>query len=184
MIDPQSNRTTGFHLFFEPEGDLKSELSGIISTLAKEYGTPVFVPHVTLLARIPAETESGPVPVETIVEKSQALAKSLTPFTLTLGHTGMESLYFKALYLHIKEQTEMRVLHAQALEHFFMDDEAPYLPHLSLLYGNHPNEQKQSTIETLTLPSQHSFVVRSVHLYKTEGEVHDWQFIKEFSFGE
>ncbi|MDB5245160.1 MAG: cyclic phosphodiesterase-like [Parcubacteria group bacterium] len=184
MIDPQSNGTAGFHLFFEPEGDLKKELSEIIKKLAKEYDGPIFTPHVTLLARIPSESESASVSLETISEKAQSLAKSLKPFTLTLGHTGTENAYFKALYLHIQEQTEMRVLHAQALEHFFMDDESPYLPHLSLLYGNYPQEQKQHTIESLALPTEDSFIVKSLYLYKTEGEVHDWELIKEFPFGE
>ncbi|MDB5189957.1 MAG: cyclic phosphodiesterase-like protein [Parcubacteria group bacterium] len=184
MIDPQSNGTVGFHLFFEPEGGLKKELSEIIEKLAKEYDGPVFTPHVTLLARIPSDSESAPVPLEAIIEKSQSLAKSLSPFTLTLGRTSTENAYFKALYLHIKEQTEMRVLHAQALEHFFMDDEAPYLPHLSLLYGKYPQEQKEVTIESLVLPTEHSFVVKSLYLYQTEGEVHDWKLIQEFPFGE
>ncbi len=178
MIDPQSNTTSGFHLFFEPVGELKNELAGIITKLAVEYNAPVFSPHVTVLAKI----SNGST--EDLIQKAQEFAKTLSPFTLTLGRLGTENTYFKSLYFHVKEQTEIRVLHAQALDHFFMDDEAPYLPHLSLLYGNYSQEQKQKSIESLALPSEHSFVVQSLYLYKTEGEVHDWQLIQEFPFGE
>ncbi|CAN5764770.1 hypothetical protein BH11PAT2_BH11PAT2_03300 [soil metagenome] len=181
MIDPQSSKTTGFHLLLQPEGRMNERLLEIIEQLATEYGGPVFPPHITLLARIPADHHGS---VEEISTKAQKLADSLSAFTVTLGHGSAENTYFRSIYLHIKEQTQMRGLHAQALEIFSMTDESPYLPHLSLLYGNYSEEQKRKTIESLTLPAEHSFEVKSLHLYQTEGEVRDWKFIKQFSFGE
>ncbi|MEO6536480.1 MAG: 2'-5' RNA ligase family protein [Candidatus Paceibacterota bacterium] len=181
MIDPQSNKTTGFHLFFEPEGILKDELAQIIRNLDAEYDGPVFTPHVTLLACIVPEV---PDSVEGIIEKTEVLVKELHPFTLTLGTCAAQDAYYKALYIEIQEQKEMKALHARASEIFSMTDESPYGAHLSLLYGNYPEEQKQKTIESLILPVEHSFVVNHLYLYKTEGEVQDWELIKKFSIGD
>ena len=177
MIDPRDSKTTGYHLFLEPEGALREELSALIRNLAGEYGGPVFAPHVTLLARIPVEAE------EKIIEKAQSLAKLLTPLTLTLGDLAAEERYYRALYIKIKEVEEMEKCHAQANETFSMQDEAAYLPHLSLLYGNYPQEKKEATMQVLQFPRGASFSADRLHLYRTEGEVGQWYEVGQYALG-
>jgi 2'-5' RNA ligase len=175
MIDPTSSKTTGFHLFFEPAGELASELGAIIENLSKEYGGPVFAPHITLLARIPAGND------EDVVKKTQALADMLAPFSLTLGELDAQDAFFKALYIRIQEREEMDKYHAYANKIFSMKDESPYLPHLSLLYGNYEQKRKQQTIGNLAIRKGTSFRVDKIHLYRTEGEVEYWQKVREFA---
>jgi 2'-5' RNA ligase len=176
VIDPKSDKTSGYHIFLEPAGALAGELGGIITALASEYGGPVFTPHVTLLARIPAENE------EIIINKARSLASALTPFTLTLGELAIEDRYFRALYIRINELKQMCEYHAQANAEFSMTDEG-YLPHLSLLYGNYPQEKKEATAAALAYPVGASFTIDRLHLYKTEGKTEDWQKVAEFSLG-
>lgn len=176
MIDPRSSRTEGYHLFLEPTGRLKDELSSIISKLAEEYEAPVFIPHVTVLARIPAEDEA------VLVARTEALAKMLSPFELTFEGLDMEDIYFRALYLQAQSTKELTECHAQAVEIFDMEDSNAYRPHLSLLYGNYPAARKQETINILAAPLGSSFLVDRVHLYKTEGEAHAWRKMGEYPF--
>jgi 2'-5' RNA ligase len=172
MTNPNENRTTGYHLFLEPSGALREQLQQTISTLADVYGGPVFVPHVTLLAQIPASDD--------IEEKTRLLAENMSSFTLSLGEIEITEAYFRALYGAIRESAELRAVHQRALEVFGMSDEIPYTPHLSLLYGNYPQEQKQETAAALVYPQNESFEVSSLVLYKTEGEVDDWIRVGEF----
>jgi uncharacterized protein YcgL (UPF0745 family) len=57
MIDPKSSKTTGYHLFIEPKDALREKLQSVIDSLATEYGSPRFAPHVTLLACIPGNSD-------------------------------------------------------------------------------------------------------------------------------
>jgi 2'-5' RNA ligase len=176
MIDPQSDKTTGYHIFFEPAEPLKGELDGIVAKLAEEYGTPAFSPHVTVV-RIPEGTE------EEVRAKTEALAGKLTPMTLTLGEIGMEEVYFRALYIRLRELVEVSNIHREANEAFGLDDTLAYLPHLSLLYGNFPRPRKEATLAQLSYPKGATFVADRLHLYKTEGVTADWHKVAEFPLG-
>jgi len=173
MIDPTSARAEKFHLFIEPTGTLAEELSAIITQLAHEYGGPVFKPHITLLGGIPGN-------ISEIIARSQAMADLLAPFTLTLGKLDTRDMFFRALFMHLREKEQMKKYHAQALEIFLAEDEEIYMPHLSLLYGNYPRSQKEETMTHLKTPQGSFFIVDILHLYRTEGEVENWQKIKDF----
>ncbi len=175
MNDPKESKTSGYHLFLEPENSLRGELQDIIITLAEEQGSPSFPPHVALLARIPAE------PVEVLSEKCRTLASQLEPFELSLGELGAEEKYFKALYVQILEHAVAEA-HEKAYAVFGMKDEAPYAAHLSLLYGNYEPAAIEEIKAKLIYPKGVNFTVRKLHLYKTEGEASVWKKIAEFPF--
>ncbi len=175
MGNLQSDRTEGFHLFIEPAPPLAEELSSLIKKLAAEYGGPVFPPHVTLIAGIPAGSE------EDIAAKARAVAGALAPTRLTLGETGAEDAYFKALYFKIKETEEMNAYHALAKRAFGMEEDDGYMPHLSLLYGNYPRARKEHITRTLPALDRVSFLADRISLYKTEGKPANWQKLGEFA---
>ncbi len=177
MFDPQSNETIGYHLFLVPPEPVITELRIIIETLAKKYGGPVFLPHTTLLARIPRDDESA------ILEKARLVAKNLTPLTLTLKDFGEEESFFRAFFIKFAPSKELLLAHRQALDVFGIEDANKYLPHLSLLYGDFPLPVKDSIRASVTLPSTHEFKVTSLHVFKTEGITESWEHVAEYAFG-
>lgn len=72
-------------------------------------------------------------------------------------------------------------LHNKAKEIFNMTKIPPYMPHLSLMYGNYPQALKDKIIQEIGKNQSTQFEVNSVHLVQG-GEIKDWQIIKEFSF--
>ncbi len=174
MVDSMNGKTEGFHLFIEPVEPLAGELSSIIQKLAQECGGPIFKPHVTLLAGIPAGSE------ERIVSKARAVADALTPFSLTLERLDIEDVYFRALYFKIKETKKMNMYHTLARQVFEMEDNDIYVPHLSILYGNYLRAKTEKIVETLVIPSEPFFFVNRIHLYRTNGDVADWRKLGEF----
>ena len=174
-IDSKSSETSGFHLFIELDEALTKELEVIIQKLATQYGGPVFMPHITLRSVIPVESD------ENILSKAKAVAEGLSPFTVTLGELGTEDAYFKALYIKINDSGELAAAHTKTNKIFSMEDGGPYIPHVSLLYGNYAEEEKAKTITTLQSPSGKSFVADKLHVYRTEGEVQNWKKIGGFT---
>ena len=175
MIDPASHKTTGYHLFLEPEGKLREEVAAIIGSLATQFDGPLFSPHVTLLARIPDQEEA------VLIEKTKQLTRSLTPFEVVLGTVDIEQAHFRALYLHVVSE-EIKNACQRANELFSMQDEREYVPHMSLLYGNYAEAQKREVASMLEVPVDCSFVVNKLHLYKTDGEMSNWVKIAEVPF--
>ena len=177
VFDPHSEATMGYHLFFQPQGALTEQLSGIIRQLAKEYDGPVFAPHVTLLARIPDADE------DELIEKTKVLATKMQPFSLTIGELRIEDAYFRALYALLVEQDALRTLHEQASEVFGMEPSSAYRGHLSLLYGNYSVERKERTRGNLQIPTGAPFVATAIHLFKTPSSVETWRKIASVLMG-
>ena len=176
MFDPKSNLTLGYHLFLEPTGDVAAELQTIVATLAREYNGPVFVPHVTVAARIPSEQGE-----ESIVAKTETLLKECSAFPVTLEDVGMGEEFFCALYMKVQKTSALEALHTRANEIFALSDRGVYVPHVSLLYGNFSAEEKE-IIPTFALLKGVSFLVDRASLYRTEGEASQWQKVREFPF--
>jgi 2'-5' RNA ligase len=175
MIDPRSNETTGYHLFLEPEGELKRVLEQQIGSLAQKYAGPAFPPHVTLLARIEGREE------QEVLMRAKELAKELAPIPLTLGDWGREPAFFKALYIRIADTDELMAAHARANEAFGMQDESYYRPHLSLYYGLPSDEMRRAMILDISYERDVSFVADCIQVYKTEGAADQWKKIDSFA---
>jgi 2'-5' RNA ligase len=177
MIDPRSDKTEGYHLFFEPAGAASEMLTNVMGNLAAEYGGPVFAPHLTLLATIPEDTE------ELLVQKAQLLAENLRPFTLTLNGFGAENTYFRTLYMTVQNAEEVAEYHHAARDMFGGEDASAYMPHVSLLYGLYYSDRKQDTISSLATHSPLSFDVASLALWHTPGDTTTWRRVGEYRFG-
>lgn len=174
-FDPHSDETTGYHVFLMPRDEVAEELQILIGKLSEEYGGPIFPPHVTVLGRIQGDDE-------TVLRNANVLAAGMEPFTLTLGELQSKDAYYKALFATIVEQYVMHALHDRAADNFAMEPDTSYEAHLSLLYGNYPEERKAQTRAELNIP-EISFVADAIHVYRTPSSVDTWQKIGEFTIG-
>ncbi|MDB5264524.1 MAG: cyclic phosphodiesterase-like protein [Parcubacteria group bacterium] len=174
-MNPSDNTTTGFHLFLMPSGELKETLSGVIKTLAERYQGVLFEPHVTLM-KIPEGNE------EQVISLAQSFAQNSTPITLSLEDMGMEETFFRALYLKVNPNEALEALHARAANVFGLNDAGAFTPHLSLFYGNVPEDLKREMVSSLTLPLPLTFIAESLHVYKTGGTTEQWEQIAEYPF--
>jgi len=176
MLTSSDSKTTGYHVFLEPSGEAKLLLEKAILSLATKCGGPLFSPHLTVLAAIPDDHESA------LIEKARTLSLSMQSFTLNLGDFAMQDSYFRALYLSATNQEVLEALHRDAQELFGMRYSENYTPHVSLLYGHYPEEQKKASVATLASLIPLSFSVSSLALWKTPGETSTWKRIAEFPF--
>ena len=164
----------GYSLWLMPKGEHYNKLADLIRKLAVEYSAPIFEPHVTLVGEVPQTSE------DKVIELTQNLVIGQKPFPVTLNQIDYQDFHFRALFVKAEVTDPLQSLHNRAKQIFGIDI-PPYMPHLSLLYGNYPNEVKEKIIAEIGREQRVEFEVDRVHLVKG-GKVNDWRVVKEFPF--
>lgn len=163
-----------YSLWFEPGGDIAYKLQERIDKLSKKHGTPNFSPHVTLLGGI-SSTEAEAVPL------TKTLASSIEPFNLELTRAGYRDRFYQSLFIHIKENSHLQEARKNALRLFDVEEE-DYMPHLSLLYGDLSQEDKERILNLLGREFFISFTAKNIVLVKTDGKPDEWKRIHSAAF--
>lgn len=164
----------GYTLWLVPTGKEYPRFSELIRKLAKEYGGPVFTPHVTLLGEII-------LPEAEVIKRIEQLVLNQKPFIVTLEEINYEDYFFRTLFVKAKKTDALLALNNRTKEIFQIHGTDSYMPHLSLLYGNYPLEVKEKIIKQIGKNQSSQFEIKSVHLIKG-GEVDKWVNIAEFPF--
>jgi 2'-5' RNA ligase len=159
-------------LWLMPTGAVERKFSQLIAQLAEHYSAPVFPPHITLIGRIEA-------PAGKIISKAQELASLIQPFTIKLMTVDSTDFYYRALFVRVDPSARVLAAYEQARQ-FFPSNEASYMPHLSLLYGDFSAETKEAIIQKIGDRCTDEFEVNALHLYLTEGEVPSWHPVRTF----
>ena len=170
MVKPKAMT---YSLWLMPGGQVYRRLHGVILKLSREYSTPAFKPHVTLLGRIVA-------PRREVLVKSAQLARSLRPLLIRLGALEGLDEYYRCLFVRAAKTGALKKASRAALRVFSRDERPAYMPHLSLVYGNLSPRVKEQIIRELGGQSELEFEVRSLHLYLTTGKPRAWRQVKVF----
>ena len=165
----------GYTLWLMPGGEEYKRFSNLIKKLAQEYDAPPFQPHVTLLGEFPQSEEEA-------LRLTQTLVSGQKPFPITLRQIDYQEYHFRALFVKADKTDPLVNLHERAKKLFGMEHIPPYMPHLSLLYGNFPVELKEKIIQEISRNQEATFEARSVYFIKG-GEVREWKTVKEFPLG-
>jgi 2'-5' RNA ligase len=168
-------KAKGCSLWLMPTDKAYDKFSDLIKRLTEEYNSPLFEPHVTLLGEM---TQSD----EEVIKRAEQLVRGQRSFPITLRTVDYQDFYFRTLFVRADRSEPLVALHNRAREEFEMQDIPPYMPHLSLLYGNFSQAVKESIIAAIGREQPAEFMVNSVHLFKTDGEANTWYRAKEFSF--
>lgn len=163
----------GYTLWLMPKAKVYNKYSELIKKLSREYGGPIFEPHVTLLGSI--ELSEGE-----IIKKTAQLVKNQKPFLVTLRQIDYEDFYFRTLFVRAEITEALQSLHNKAKEIFEIDI-PPFMAHLSILYGSYPQGVKEKIISEIGRDQSAQFKINSIHLVRG-GEVQDWKIVREFPF--
>jgi 2'-5' RNA ligase len=86
------------------------------------------------------------------------------------------------LFVHAALVEPLRKAHQAACQAFGHRREPPFMPHLSLLYGNFPRGLKEEMVTEMGPRLDVQFKVRRLHLYRTHGEPRLWRRVASFGF--
>ena len=174
--------TSVYSLWLEPPPALASTSAGFIARYAGASGgrCPTFDPHVTLAGGfVGTEAQAR--------EKSAAIVASLAAAFGPLRCDAMEvsagTRFHQCVYLRVVPTEQLANAHALAARAFGLEPGngggAPYMPHLSLVYGQLTDAQREDArrdAETALLGNDAanvadaSFVAAEVTLWRTDIE--------------
>lgn len=164
-----------YSLWFRPFGEVGFELRQQIKELSRQYHSPMFYPHVTLLGGLTMHKTK-------LIQLTDTLAHSLAPFTIYLQKAATRSLYFQSLFVQVQKTESLRGAHNIAKELFGCQNKDEYFPHLSLMYGKQTTNEKQKLLNVMGRSFNMQFDVHNVLLVKTGGDVHEWENIHHSEF--
>ena len=150
-----------------PTGDIYERIHQIILKLSAEFGSPAFKPHVTLIPQLK-------LPYETIVEGLHKISKKIAPLKIDLGDVQFENTIFTSLYVRAKKTPELELASQLAKQTFNRDDDDPFRPHLSLLYGQFPESVKSNIISEIGAAFSVEFEVQEMSIVDSSGSYLDW----------
>jgi 2'-5' RNA ligase len=153
--------TLRYAVWYEPTGEVYNELKDLITKLSKQFHSPVFEPHITLL---PGGTDMAK---DGVIEKLQSYIEKSEQFTTKLTTFDFTDEYFKSIIIAV-EQTQEIMSFGHGLQKEINDKQVDiYTPHLSVLYGNYPIKEKKA-IQALGKAYDKSFVLEKIDVIEYE----------------
>ncbi len=166
----------GTALWLMPDGPSSERLAALVSALAARLGTPVFVPHVTLIHGLAREEAEN-------VARARALARRLASQRVDLLPAEGREEYFRCLYLPVEAAEPLRAEHRRAAEAFGVPPDPEYLPHLSLVYGRLDEAEKERIASSLVSELPISTELTAIEVWRTAGPVGDWKLRCRLALG-
>ncbi|KAF8391167.1 hypothetical protein HHK36_023468 [Tetracentron sinense] len=162
-----------------PPEDVRDRLKEVMKGLRLDFGGPEFEPHITVVGAI-SLTEAD------ALHKFRSACEGLKSYTARINSVSTGTFFYQCVYLLLDPNPEVMEASAHCTGHFGYNTLTPYMPHLSILYGDLSDEEKKKAQEkTETLDesiSSLSFQITRLALYKTDTEdktLKSWEKVAE-----
>ncbi len=162
-----------YSLWLMPEGSVYERMVNTIARIGHQHDTPQFEPHVTLLGSVHGAQQE-------VLQLSEMLAQQLTPYEIELTRIEYLDEEFCCLFLRVVETDEVMSANQMARHVFGREHDSPYVPHLSLMYGDVPVEIKQQIIHELDGGLSLRFDVDRLHVFSTTLPTDRWSRLESF----
>lgn len=173
-------------------GTFKDRLQREIRTQSARRDAPYFEPHVTLLGDLQLDKER-------LLETAAGLAKSLKRFRINLQDVSYGHSFHQCVYILCAKEPDLLAANKAATEAFGKPEPPnPYMPHLSLLYSDADEQQRQQAaseaVQRLwgegsgydTLLPDNGYSVGGLSVWYTPAEdktLESWTRVAEFNLG-
>ncbi len=158
-----------YSLWFMPSGNAYKTLNKIIVRLSRKYSTPKIFPHVTIIPDVVSNEEQ-------IISDAIQLARLIKPFRVVLGKVGYSDEYFKCVFVRADPREILIAANSDAKRIFNRPDWTNE-PHMTLLYGNLPDQTKKEIVQTIGQKLNVEFAAQSIHIIDSEPERREWHEI-------
>ncbi|RWR86444.1 cyclic phosphodiesterase-like protein [Cinnamomum micranthum f. kanehirae] len=164
-----------------PPDHVRERLVKLMGQLRSEFGGPEFEPHVTVVGAIRLTKDDA-------LHKLQSSCSGLKPYAARINTVSKGTFFYQCVYLLLDPTPEVVEPSAHCSSHFGYKNSTPYMPHLSLLYGDLTDEEKDRAVERVKFHDQDicnlSFEVSRLALYKTDTEdktLKSWEKVADWN---
>ncbi|KAJ3703986.1 hypothetical protein LUZ61_007691 [Rhynchospora tenuis] len=170
MANPNPTTQQGtevYSVWALPPESVRPRLKSLMSGLRAEYGGPEFEPHITVVGAIRLTPESA-------LEMIRSATSGLRPYKAKVTSVSRGTFFYQCVYLLIEPTKEVVEASADCCVHFGYQSSTPYMPHLSLLYQDLTDEEKDEAVKKAEELDKEicglEFEISEFALYKTDTE--------------
>src|SRR3989338_2326241 len=155
-----------YSIWVIPPQPIFNEVSKVINDLSVEYKCPVFKPHMTVLGSIDRKLSDIRKAVETVANDTERLS-------LSLGPVSFSTTYFQSVRVRVNSTAQLTQLNLDIKKLLDIENNV-FMPHISLMYGNHDMKIREKIAEKIKLQSS-SFVADKIVIVPEKSEPEEWE---------
>jgi hypothetical protein len=160
-----------YSIWAMPPEPLFTQLKDCIDSLAKENNAPTFEPHMTMVGTIDQDL--------TVIEQTlQNCLASMTPMQLELGEVSFSTTYFQSVLVRVSATAQLMELNMQIKNSLNLENDV-FMPHFSLLYGNHSMKERAEIAARIKLPTL-SFEIDTLVITPAVANPDDWEHLSSY----
>ncbi|WP_437280839.1 2'-5' RNA ligase family protein [Sorangium sp. So ce375] len=166
---------TAFALWLVPGGAPAARLEELIEALARETGGPAFAPHLTLLGGLRGDA----VALAAKLGELRGDGDALRPVALEARGPATGSTRHRCVFLDVAPSEPLAALR-RAAEAALGANQAPFRPHLSLVYGELPAAHRMAlAADPRVLALGHAvWWADRLELWSVEGPTERWRCVE------
>ncbi len=163
-----------YSIWLMPDNASSDRLRKVMAMLSKEYGSPAFEPHLTLVGVVEKEQEY-------MVQGARQIAKRLSKMELVFDGIGYSNKYSKAVFLKVLKTPELMAANEMAAG-IIGAEKKEYDPHVSLMYSGLPLERLSGIAKEVEEKESTTFTfsVERLRLHLTAVKTENWKPVAEF----
>lgn len=179
MTEETESRKEVYSVWGIPPEEVGARVKKVMEGLRSEFGGPAFEPHVTVVGAI-SLTEAD------ALHKFRSACDGLKAYDASVDSVATGTFFYQCVYLLLHPMPEVVEASAHCTGHFGFRSSTPYMPHLSLLYGDLSEEDKKKAQEKAKVLDESigslNFTISRLALYKTDTEdktLTSWEKVSE-----
>ncbi|GMH05193.1 hypothetical protein Nepgr_007033 [Nepenthes gracilis] len=148
-----------------PPDDVRDRVKKLMDGLRSEFGGPEFEPHLTVVGAINLSEQDA-------LQKFKSAVDGVKVYTASVQSVSTGTFFYQCVFLLLHPSPEVLETSAHCCSHFGYNNSTPYMPHMSLIYGDITDEEKKKAQEKATILddgiSNLNFPITRLALYKTD----------------
>ncbi|XP_037422587.1 cyclic phosphodiesterase-like [Triticum dicoccoides] len=168
-----------------PPEPVRDRLRGLMAGLRAAHGGPPFEPHATVVGAVRMRR---PAAIQAL--RAAAVAAGVAPYTARVTGVARGDFFYQCVYLLLEPTPEVIQTSDHFCAHFGFQRSTPYMPHVSLLYGDLTDEEKEAARKKVEeMDSEISglqFEISELALYRTDTEdksLESWELVEVCHLG-
>ncbi|KAL6838561.1 hypothetical protein ACP4OV_031617 [Aristida adscensionis] len=163
-----------------PPEPVRDRLRRVMAGLRAAHGGPAFEPHATVVGAVRLRRSAA---VEML--RAAAAAAAVLPYTARVTGVARGDFFYQCVYLLLEPTPEVVGASDHFCGHFGYERPTPYMPHVSLLYGDLTDEEKEEARKKVEELDKDicglQFEISELALYRTDTEdksLESWELVE------